>query len=227
MKIINFLIPVFLFFTFISFSDSNQKHLRVTYQVDIVKNPNSKLDEMLENISEDAFGKKIASFTLLVGNNESSFILNKATFHDKNVLDIFNIKTGYKGPTVKRNDSLLTFMKKGILQKPYILNSSFHNFKITKDRKVINGYNCFKAKAINKVENSAGTFNHEIVVWFTPELPFKSGPLTFTGVDGLVLEAHTKDCVFYASKIEFIDKAEIYKLPKVKIISEKQFAQML
>ncbi|MEE2802504.1 MAG: GLPGLI family protein, partial [Bacteroidota bacterium] len=204
-----------------------RKDLLITYQVDILQKPDSKLDEMMKNISEDAFGEKIASFSLSLKKGRSSFILNNEAFIDQNVRDIFTIKTGYRGPTIYKNDSLLTFMKKGLLKKDYVLSSSINNYTVTNERKVISGYNCFKATAIKTVENSAGTFNHKIVVWFTPELPYQSGPLYFVGVPGLVLEAHTKDCVFYASKIEFKEKVDIYSMPNAEVITELQFAQML
>ncbi len=66
------------------------------------------------------------------------------------------------------------------------------------DSKKIGDYICYKATTI--VENHR-KIKSEIVVWFTPEIPFQYGPKNYGGLPGLILALQERGHYFYAKKI--------------------------
>lgn len=62
------------------------------------------------------------------------------------------------------------------------------DWKITDSSKVIKGYESYQA--------TCNYHGREWIVWFTPEIPFNDGPWLFSGLPGLIVEAHDKDNLF-------------------------------
>ena len=72
-------------------------------------------------------------------------------------------------------------------------------WKLSGETKKIQGYDCMKATMTNKATNQP------IVAWFTEAIPVPSGPASFGGLPGLILEVDVNDGdMFYTmSKAEF------------------------
>lgn len=112
------------------------------------------------------------------------------------------------------------------------LNPKRYDWIITKEKKYIGKYLCYKAKTkykeYNPINKNEVTFQPE--VWFTPEIPVPFGPEGLDGLPGLVLEA-TKNgqTYFYASKLKInIENIPIEILkPKGKSITEERYTNIL
>ncbi len=87
-------------------------------------------------------------------------------------------------------------------------------WKITKEQKEINGYQCQKAHLEN---------NPKVTVWFTPEISVSSGPYVFYGLPGLVLEADAHFQSMKALAVSYESK-EVFqkKLQEVKSMIDQK-----
>ncbi len=95
------------------------------------------------------------------------------------------------------------------------------DWKISKDSKKIGDYICYKATTI--VENHR-KIKSEIVVWFTPEIPFQYGPKNYGGLPGLILALQERGHYFYAKKIVLSNKEKVIGIPKKgKKVSLEEF----
>jgi GLPGLI family protein len=113
--------------------------------------------------------------------------------------------------------------------KKYLIYMPFneHEWIITKEKKTINNYLCFKAYTKEEYDfpNPNGKIEkikNIIVVWFTPEINYSFGPDGFDGLPGLVLEKQLGSFYFIASKISF-KKSSIIMPKEGIIISNKEF----
>lgn len=77
------------------------------------------------------------------------------------------------------------------------------------EEKKIGKYTCYKATTINVVKNTQGTFETEVVAWYTPQLPFNFGPKNYGGLPGLIIELEEKNQILYAAKIVVQNKKAI------------------
>jgi GLPGLI family protein len=106
----------------------------------------------------------------------------------------------------------------------YILKDPL-KWTITSDTKTIGGFNCFKAKATEKLMSRKGyTYEKDIVVWFASELAVPFGPQNYSGLPGLVVEVIRDDYSIIATKIDLNPNEDVkIKRPKEsRIISQKE-----
>jgi GLPGLI family protein len=80
------------------------------------------------------------------------------------------------------------------------------DWQITDENKKIAGYLCKKATR----KDARG---HEMVAWFTNEIPIKQGPNTLYGLPGLILAASSKDYTIVAHKVQKLSKPVQIKMP--------------
>lgn len=102
--------------------------------------------------------------------------------------------------------------------KKYLVKMPFnrYNWVITKEKKEILGYTCYKAYA--EYENEFEPYKYigvdttikiKVEVWFAPELNYPFGPNGFDGLPGLVLEKYVGSFYLIASKISLKDSTDI------------------
>ncbi|TAF94517.1 MAG: GLPGLI family protein [Cytophagia bacterium] len=96
-------------------------------------------------------------------------------------------------------------------------------WKLTGERKKIQGYDCMQAIYTSKANNQP------IVAWFTEAIAVSSGPANYGGLPGLILEVNINDgdMVYLAQKIEFKKLAEgALKVPSGgKKITDAEFTK--
>ena len=73
----------------------------------------------------------------------------------------------------------------------FIYNNEYLEWKLTQDKMVINGYNCYKATRSNG----------KVIAWYTPEIPVNFGPKGEYGLPGLILELEVGKIIFKAKRI--------------------------
>lgn len=103
------------------------------------------------------------------------------------------------------------------------------NWVLTNETKEIDGYLCYKATNIYKVVGSEKTFNHPVVAWYCPKLPYGFGPNGYGNLPGLILELQVRNVVFGLKKIEFNSELtlDFSFLKTVKTTSEEELNTML
>ena len=144
------------------------------------------------------------NFVLKVEQKGSSFLFQPNDLFDKNNLNdkIMLDFAGNLGPIYCLNDSVysnINFLGKNIYQQ----SAKIIDWKLHEDTKKIDGYLCYKATNVYKVEYGEKVFNHPVVAWFCPELPYQYGPNGYGNLPGLILELQVRNVVFGADKIEF------------------------
>ncbi|RLZ08692.1 GLPGLI family protein [Faecalibacter macacae] len=96
-----------------------------------------------------------------------------------------------------------------------------YNWKLTKEKTTINGYN------VTKATGTDDEFQN-LVVWYSNDLPYRDGPYRFANLPGLIVKAefNTADfkAIFTLKEIKILDKPISITLPtKGKIVSDKEF----
>jgi GLPGLI family protein len=74
------------------------------------------------------------------------------------------------------------------------------------------------------VVNGSSVFEHPIIAWYCPKLPFSYGPIGYGNLPGLILQLQVRNVVYGVSKIDFdADNLPDYSiLKKGEIISEDE-----
>ena len=87
-----------------------------------------------------------------------------------------------------------------------------YDWQLTREKKKVLGFDCRKATAKDGEK--------DIIAWYAPKLPYKSGPDGFTGLPGLILELTIKnndkrlmESHFWATDVQVKDDINI-ELPK-------------
>lgn len=108
-----------------------------------------------------------------------------------------------------------------------------YNWKISKEKRTISGYTCYKATAtIEERDIISDTIKHIMVTaWFTPEIPAPFGPKGIDGLPGLVVEGTTNGKIFFymeAFQPAYSNDKNILKKPKGGIdITEEKYVKLL
>ncbi|WP_338377791.1 GLPGLI family protein [uncultured Flavobacterium sp.] len=101
--------------------------------------------------------------------------------------------------------------------------ASFIEWKLTNEEKQINGYKCLKATYTYIQKWKGREFPWKVEAWYCPEIPVSLGPIRYSGLPGLILQLHEKNCGFIVDKIEFdIDEIKIKKPNKGEVISDDE-----
>jgi GLPGLI family protein len=123
------------------------------------------------------------------------------------------------------------FENKEILNEKFSIQTNFDDIKwtITKDKKSIDNYVCYKA-TYNRpyIDKDSKIKYSEIIAWFCPKLAFNVGPFEAVGLPGLVLEFHSGQYIFYADKIRLNKEEKVIEKPKSgKIITQEKLDEIL
>ena len=101
--------------------------------------------------------------------------------------------------------------------------ASFIEWKLTNEEKQINGYKCLKATYTYIQKWKGREFPWKVEAWYCPEIPVSLGPTRYSGLPGLILQLHEKNCGFIVDKIEFdINEIKIKKPNKGEVISDEE-----
>lgn len=203
----------------------------ITYKVvcNTCYNTKEKKSE-IEKI-EDLIYKDLeqVNFILIFKDKESFFELQDKVYSDNSTINKSIIKALIIGGDYYLDlNKDIQIQEKTIMGQRFLIktNPSSVQWKITTEQKEIDGYLCFKAIKNEKIINSVGTFENEIVAWFTPALPFQFGPKNHNSLPGLILVLHDKKFSYYVDKINLnpiLNELSKIKKPDGKFITEEEF----
>lgn len=221
-------IILFLLFINTSFSQSN---LYITYKIKIANEDifkgNSSLRSLFDKARNDATNIKFG----LICKKESSFfylIDNLTSTDDNNSTNSASlIFAGYNGEVFYDGDSLYSYSK--ILAKnTYVKTSAKVKWVLKNDKKIIGGYECYKATSEYIVNNIKGEFRHPVTAWYCPELPYSFGPRGYNGLPGLILELQVRNVTYGVETIDFNAEKDFEINKKtMKILNEEQYKKAL
>jgi GLPGLI family protein len=97
------------------------------------------------------------------------------------------------------------------------------------ETKKIGNYICYKATSILTIQNSVGTFNHQITAWYTPDLPFSHGPNGYVGLPGLIIELDIHVFTYFLKELDLKGKKNliIQKPVKGKKVTQDEYDKWL
>jgi GLPGLI family protein len=127
--------------------------------------------------------------------HESLYLLDEKMGNDvKSGINITKIFAGSSNIyyTNIKNDEM--FKQTSTLGKYFRVTFTSPKWKITKEKKEILGYLCYKAISLEG--------DNQVIAWFTPELSFSYGPLYYNGLPGLILKLTNSKLVFEAETMD-------------------------
>lgn len=185
--------------------------------------------------SLEPFAKKIAadfSFELIFNSKGSAFFLRddtKLKQYSKKSLSLSAIKYEY-ADTIWQDATYsysITSMP-GRSDKFFMYSvKNKPEWKITKEKKDINGYTCYKATKVIVNRRGKKTFSTPVIAWFCPEFPIGYGPLEYGNLPGLIFELQTQTYLYGISSISLVDKIDVPKKPDLEKYTEEELIQSL
>jgi len=149
--------------------------------------------------------------------------------------DVFAIKlariySGFNGSIFYdlKRDKIIH--KKEVAGNFYLVSSTTRkdDWKLTKEKLIINSFICYKAIKKETIEGSWGSKEIEIIAWYSPMIPINFGPDGYAGLPGLIVQLEKGNVVTYLKKIIFVEGNVINKEPtKGKRISKKEFDSIM
>ena len=120
--------------------------------------------------------------------------------------------------------------QKNILDNYYFVSCYLEpNWKLIDEKKIIEGYLCFKAITDKFIRISKDTNKIvPITAWYCPSIPFSFGPKEYFNLPGLILELQEDKVAFLATKIAFNIKSKDLVLNRNNtIIDEEEYNMKL
>ena len=215
------LLPSFLIF-------SQDKIISVEYNLivqpdkDLFKG-NEVMTKLLANAIEDA---KNETFTLIIQKGNSKFYHN--TILSKNDYSKTPLFANYDG-VIYTIDNMQYIQCLLLGNNVFVKKGTTENWKITNETKMIDGYKCYKATNVFVVITPKKVFNHPVVAWFCPDLPFKHGPNGYGSLPGLILELQQFYSVYGVKKINLDSNMSFStnEIAKIKLVSEVERDEIL
>ena len=167
-------------------------------------------------------------FELHFNKNTSYFVLKDGLGLDDQGYVYAKLFSGYKGAVFQ--DNMFSYSE---------INTAIGKYTIKKETKIdwllmnetkeINGFICYKATAVKKVENSKGVFHFPIIAWYCPQIPLSFGPNGYGGLPGLILELQVRNILFGIKTINLQPDKKIVvpKRKAYKVVSEQEFEDLL
>lgn len=220
---------VFLFISFNQIVFSQEKTIEVEYGISILQeenlfSSNPALKSMLDKSIATA---KNETFTLLSKKNSSKFyhknILNAN--QSNNTVPLF---VNYSGKVYTVADSI--FKNSSILgDNIYVKSKHQENWIVTSETKLIDNYKCYKATNIYQVISPNKVFNHPVIAWFCPDLPYRHGPNGYGNLPGLILELEVRNAVYGVKKIIFDSKENfsLHELKSIKTFTQQEIDEII
>lgn len=206
-----------------------QESVYIEYKVkiadeDIFKN-NGYLRTLFEIARKEA---DLLQFGLICKKNESYFYqIENLSKEGQSINDTSLIFAGYTGEILQQNGSLFRYSNL-LGNNIYVEEKSQKNWNLTNESKFIDGYECFKATSVYKVINGEKEFNHPVIAWFCPTIPYNFGPSGYSGLPGLILELQVRNVTFGVETIDFNSKKDFEINKKtMKILDEEEYKKAL
>jgi GLPGLI family protein len=160
------------------------------------------------------------------------FYLEQKLFSDNRAAYSAITHAGYFGRIKQQPENYITEELEEDFGK-FLVSRPYQDWKLHNETKTIGDYTCFKATSFTTVTNPEGkVFKFDFTAWYTPELPYKFGPVGYGNLPGLIIELQGEGFTYGVKKIEFYDeweeskRNEMPKLKNKKLITEEEFERL-
>lgn len=221
------IIVITFFMSAVTFSQED-KRIEVIYEI-IAED--FTVEELAAIKDPNIRNKVVARSTIL---NGEQYILTgnrkKAHFKtipkmnsDANKKSIFDSNTSEYYYDIERNKAYESTNLGGVDYNVFF-PLDFLDWQITNETKEINGYLCYKALGVRKIDDIRGKSDRVVEAWFCPAVPYRYGPQMYFGLPGLIFEAFTQNAKnkYVVRSLKFTNESFNEILPKGKEISEKE-----
>lgn len=182
-----------------------------------------KLEKFAKIENKIKANERKVSFNLL-------FIKNKSLFKSKKIINTENNKfikaaVGPDGNGVFYNSNKEILRQLDAFGQEFLISKQKYKWVVTKEKKKIGNYVCYKATTIERVKTRNGVRNYLVTAWFTPYINAPFGPIGYAGLPGVILELEARNYKYYATKINLNPKKEIKitKPTKGKKVTQEEF----
>jgi GLPGLI family protein len=185
---------------------AQNKNVSVKYSVkiydeEIMKNIDQEFRKMFVEAMTTA---NLLTFNLIISESGSKFYEESilSTTDEDSFMKSSTLFSGYNGITFQYFNNLY-FDKKTLGSGIMVKEPLKSNWVLHDETMLIDNYLCYKATNIDRVDNGAKKiFNHPVVAWYCPELPYSYGPNGYSNLPGLILQLQVRNVVFAVKKID-------------------------
>lgn len=202
-----------------SFVFAQTESIKATYTAEFIFDfEQSKVifPKELQPAFKSAIDKGIFIDFILESNNQFSVFkantkINNA--QDESNMIVQELLASEQNPLFKDFSKNEYYKQFDINVKTYLVKENLpnYNWKLTKEKSVINGYNVTKAIG----EDLEG---NEIIAWYSSDIKYKDGPHNFANLPGLILklefETELFKTIFTINQLEILEQPLIISLPK-------------
>ena len=220
------------------FSQTKKQYAKakVSYSAKTHIDKNSKRQKsLLQAFPEKAIKiETIASefdFSLVFNDSTSIFYLEKKLYSDNGAATLAIILSGYYGRIKQQTNNYITENLQEDFGK-FLVSRPYQKWKLHEETKMIGDYVCFKATTFHTTTNPKGkVFKHDFTAWYTPQLPYKFGPVGYGNLPGLIIELQGERFTYGVKKIQFYNDTErkeneIPRLKRKKLITEEELEKL-
>lgn len=165
-------------------------------------------------------------YQLKIDGNESIFKMKEFLVknNQQHLLSLANIYAkGIFYNNISNSESLWQIEAFG---KEYLIDIPQPEWKISKETRIINGYQCKKAEAIRTVYSKGKPIEKKVIAWYAGEIPLSFGPLGYSGLPGLILQLDIEDRSFVLHEMSNKKNVHINKPEEGKEVSLKDYYEL-
>ncbi len=235
-KSLHFLLS-FLLISITSYSQTQKQYIKtkVSYAVQIHLDKNKGIYKITEKYSPGLVSRietvdSEFDFSLVFNDSTSLFYLERKLFSDNGAAGMALSFTGYFGRIKQQPNNYITEELEEAFGK-FLVARPYPKWELHDETKKIGEYLCFKATTFYTTTNPKGkVFKHDFTAWYTPQIPYRFGPVGYGNLPGLIIELQGAKFTYGVKKMEFYDndrkKHKMPKLKKLKRITEEAFEKL-
>ena len=229
----NIVIVIILFLTINLSAQAKKESICATYKAEFIFDYEQSKDMFPKDVQpvfKKAIDRGVFVDFILESNNELSIFkadikLNNA--QDEADMIVQEVLKSEQNPLYKDFSKNEYYKQFDINVKTYLVKDNLPDFqwKLTKEKSVINGYNATKAIGTDEQGN-------EFTAWYSTDIKYKDGPHNFANLPGLILQAEVITpyfkTIFTINNIEILKENLNISLPtKGKIVTFQEMRKEL
>lgn len=148
-----------------------------------------------------------------------------------NEIEVIGLGSGTEGGLYKNIRTKQLVESRDVFGKAFLVKDSLENYdwKLLDESRQIGNYTCYKAEFVKKRKSEVtGVPDIKITAWYTTQVPVSSGPASYWGLPGLIMEVNTGTLNIICSKIILNpeEKIKIKQPTKGKEVTGAEFDEI-
>lgn len=209
---------------------------KVSYAVQLHLDKNQEIYKLYEKhfpglvARAEAIDSEV-DYALVFNDSISVFYVENIFFSDNRAASVVIRNSKYYGRIKQQTNNYITEELEEDFGR-FLVSRPYQDWVLHDESKMIGDYVCFKATTFHTVTTPQGKiFKYDFTTWYTPQLPYKFGPVGYGNLPGLIIELKGASFTYSVKNMEFYDglenkKNEIPTLKKLKLITEEEFEEL-